>query len=457
MTMRRFLIAMSGILFCGVLLTCTNILWPLAVDAPQPSIAGGSYATAQTVSLSDKWAGTTIYYTTDGSTPTTASSAYTSPIAVGASGGTEETVRAIAVKPGVSTSDVASATYWISGTITTYAGNGTKGFAGDSGPGTSAELNGPNGVAVDASGNLYIADTLNNRIRKVTAGGTITTVAGNGLTAYSGDNGPATSAAINNPAGVAVDTSGNLYIADYVNARIRKVSNSGTITTIAGTGVQSYSGDNGPATSAELKQPAGVAVDPSGNVYIADEGNSVIRKVNTGGIITTIAGNGTYGDNGDNGAATAASLQGPAGVALDSSGNLYIADYYDQVIRKVDNSGIITTVAGIHGNSHAPGFSGDLGSATSAELYSPSAVAVDAVGNLFILDSQNNRVRKVDPSGIINTVAGNGTPGYVGDGGPAILAELALPGLSNWTGIAVDSSGNIYIGDNNNNVIRKVH
>ncbi len=333
------------------------------------------------------------------------------------------------------------------GTITTVAGTGTAGFSGDNGPATSANLYNPTGVAVDGSGNLYIADRANQRIRKVAAGGTITTVAGNGTAGFSGDNGPATSASLSNPYGVAVDSSGNLYIADSSNQRIRKVAAGGTITTVAGSGTQGFGGDNGPATSASFSNPFGVAVDSSGNLYIADYTNQRIRKVSVGGTITTVAGNGAGGFSGDNGPATSASLHSPYGVGVDSSGNLYIADLNNSRIRKVSAGGTITTVAG-NGFS---GSSGDNGPATSASLYNPFGVALDNGGNLYIADQSNNRIRKVSAGGTITTVAGNGTFAFSGDGGPAISASLNVP-----TAVAVDSSGNLYMADQHNQRIRKV-
>jgi hypothetical protein len=228
------------------------------------------------------------------------------------------------------------------GVATTVAGGGYYLVLGDNGPATSAYLYDPGGVAVDSAGNVYIADGENNRLRKV-SNGVITTVAGNGTPGFSGDNGPATSAQLHDPARVAVDSAGNLYIADNNNYRIRKVSN-GAITTVAGNGTRGFSGDNIPATSAQFHDPFGVAVDSAGNLYIADSGNNRIRKV-ANGIITTVAGNGTPGFSGDNGPATSAQLNGPAGVAVDSAGNLYIADGGNNRIRKVSN-GVITTVAG---------------------------------------------------------------------------------------------------------------
>jgi NHL repeat len=221
--------------------------------------------------------------------------------------------------------------------INTIAGNGTAGDSGDSGPAASAELNTPYGVTIDSAGNLYIADTANNRIREVAPGtGVITTVAGNGTAGYSGDSGPATSAELHSPAGIALDTAGNLYIADQGNDVIRKVSASGTITTVAGNNAVGYSGDNGLATNATLYAPAGVFVDSAGNLYIADEGNNRIREVNPSGIITTIAGTGAPGYSGDNGPATSATLKQPSAVVEGSGGNLYIADTGNDVIRQVN-------------------------------------------------------------------------------------------------------------------------
>jgi sugar lactone lactonase YvrE len=338
------------------------------------------------------------------------------------------------------------------GIITTVAGNGVFGFAGDGGAATSASLNSPAGVALDASGNLYIAEYANHRIRKVDAAtGIITTVAGNGINTFAGDGGAATSASLSHPNGVALDASGNLYIADYGNSRIRKVAAAtGIITTVTGNGVFGFAGDGGAATSASLYFPTGVALDASGNLYIADPRTQRIRKVDAAsGIITTVAGNGVLGFAGDGGPATSANLASPSGVALDASGNLYIADIGNERIRKVDAaSGIITTAAG----SGVLGFAGDDGAATSASLASPWGVALDASGNLYIADYFNHRIRKVDATtGIITTVAGNGTATFAGDGGAATSANLNYP-----VGVAVDASGNLYIADFRNQRIRKV-
>ncbi len=381
------------------------------------------------------------------------------------------------------------------GMITTVAGTGTPGYNGGSIPAASAELDGPWGVAVDASGNLYIADTDNNRIRKV-AGGVITTVAGDAGFGYAGDNVAATSTSLYAPFGVALDASGNLYIADTVNYRLRKVSG-GIITTLAGGGAPV--GQNGPAINAQLESPMGIAVDPSGNLYIADSVASRVFEVSagiigvaagngingfggdggpptsanlagpmgvavsssgqlyiadfineciwevSGGVITTVAGNGTIYDSGDNGPAVNAGLGGPVGGAVDSSGNLYIVDNSSSTIREISN-GTITTVAG----NGTQGYGGDGGPSTHAELYTPWGIAVDSSGNIYIADTYNDRIRKVS-NGVITTVAGTGVEGYNGDGGPATSALLSQP-----EGVAVDSSGNLYIADSGNGRVRKV-
>ncbi len=328
-------------------------------------------------------------------------------------------------------------------TITTIAGIGTAGDSGDNDLATSAQLNYPIGVAVDSVGSLYIADSSNHRVRKVTAGG-ITTVAGTGAAGDSGDNDLATSAQLNNPQGVAVDSVGSLYIADSSNHRVRKVTGGG-ITTVAGTGAAGDSGDNGLATSAQLNYPIGVAVDSAGSLYIAEWSNHRVRKV-TAGRITTVAGTGAAGDSGDNGPATSAQLNNPQGLAVDSAGSLYITDSSNHRVRKV-TAGRITTVAG----TGAAGDSGDKGPATSAQLDNPTGVVVDSAGSLYIADCNNHRVRKVTGDGVITTVAGTGTAEDSGDKGPATSAQLNYP-----IGVAVDSAGSLYISEWSNHRVRKV-
>lgn len=326
--------------------------------------------------------------------------------------------------------------------IVTMAGiypvaGGGRPLLGDNGPATSAQLQGPQAVARDSAGDLYIAETYNYLIRKV-SNGVVTTVAGNGTSGFSGDNGPALSAQLYSPNAIAADPAGNLYIADSLVNRIRKVSN-GVITTVAGNGTAGYSGDDGPATSAELNDPGGVAADSAGNLYIADTLNNLIRKV-ANGVITTVAGGGSGGDNGP---AIGAELYRPQALAVDPAGNLYIVEFGGTRIRKVSN-GVITTVAG-NGTS---GYSGDQGPATSAQIAAPQGIAADAAGNLYIADTGNECIRKVS-NGIITTVAGNGTIGFSGDNGPATGAQLNLP-----SGVALDDIGNVYIADFSNNRIR---
>jgi sugar lactone lactonase YvrE len=396
-----------------------------------------------------------------------------------------------------------------SGMITTVVGTGSAGYWGDAVPATQAELDRPNGIFVDAGGNIYIADTENRRIRKVHAiQGIITTIAGNGLSTYAGDNGPAVDASFRNPAGLWVDTTGNIYIADTENQRIRKVDiETGIIDTIIGNGSSGYTGDGGPAIDATLRDPGDVCVnaagdiiiadtvnnsirevyadtglistvageasggfsgdgvpatatklyfpgdisrDASGHFYIADTENNRIRKINAvTGIIETVAGNGLRSYSGDGGPATDAALKQPAGVSIDASGSIFIADTENHRIRKVDyDSGVITTVAG-NGDS---GFSGDDVPASGTKLNKPRGVYVDAAGNIFIADTENSRIRKVDAdTGMITTVAGNGDRGYDGDNGPATGAELNKP-----NDLWVDTTGNIYIADTENHRIRRV-
>ncbi|HTR38055.1 MAG TPA: SBBP repeat-containing protein [Bryobacteraceae bacterium] len=323
---------------------------------------------------------------------------------------------------------VASTPSYAQGVISTVAGNGTSAYAGDGGLATSASMH-PNGVTVDSAGNIYIADLSASVIRKVNTAGIISTVAGfqGEKTQFSGDGGQATSASIyisSNHNGLAVDSAGNLYIADDGHQRIRKVDPTGIITTVAGNGQRNYSGDGVQATDASLYRPSGVAVDNAGNLYIADTDNFRIRKVAKDGTISTVAGNGAIGYSGDGGLATSASLFYPMDVAVDKAGNIYIADQNAYVVRKVNTLGIISTVAG-DGDF---GFSGDGGQAAKAELSGPYSVAVDGTGNIYIADHGNARVRKVDPTGTITTVAGHG--GSLGDGGPPTSANVEPAGLA---------------------------
>jgi sugar lactone lactonase YvrE len=338
------------------------------------------------------------------------------------------------------------------GDITTIAGNGAKSFGGDGHPAIDAELDTPVSVLVDGSGNIFIADSNNNRVREVAASsGNIQTVAGNGTPGFSGDGGPATGAELNLPFGLAVDSQGNLFIADLNNSRIREVvASTGNIQTVAGNGVNGFSGDGGPATNASLNFPEGVFVDSQGNIFIADTINNRIREVVKATLnIQTVAGDANIGFTGDGVPATSTALSSPFSVFADKTGNLFIGDSNNSRIREVlASTGNIQTVAG----NGTPGFSGDGGLATSAQLNGISGISVDDTGNLFIVDSADNRIREVESStGNIQTVVGNGVPGFNGDGGPAATASLRGP-----FSVFVDGVGNIFIGDSENNRIRAV-
>jgi len=311
-----------------------------------------------------------------------------------------------------------------SNVINTVTGKGTAGFSGDGGPATQATLNYPGGIAVAADGSLYVADFYNHRIRRVHPNGIITTVAGSGTIGYDGDGGSATQAMLSYPYNIAVAADGSLYINDLGNARIRRVAPNGIISTIAGNGAIGYSGDGGSATQAALNYPYGIAVATDGSLYINELLKTRIRRLGPDGIITTVAGNGISGFSGDGGPATQASLNGPnTGIAVAADGSLYISDSANNRIRQVGTGGIITTVAG----NGIRGFSGDGGPATQASLNYPTGIAVGADSSIYISDNGNKRIRRVAPNGVISTVVGNGTSGFSGDGGPASQAQLSSP------------------------------
>ncbi|MFJ9924216.1 RICIN domain-containing protein [Streptomyces rubiginosohelvolus] len=306
--------------------------------------------------------------------------------------------------------------------IRTVAGTGATGFKGDGESALAAQLNRPYGIAVDSTGTLYFSDYSNHRIRKITTDGKIITVAGTGA-GYRGDGGPAVLAQLNCPREVAVDGAGAVYVTDAANHRVRKISADGVISTVAGTGVSGFSGDGGPATSARLNYPLGVAVDSTGVLFISDHNNHRVRKVTPDGTISTLAGNGVAGFKGDGGPAASAQMRRPFALAVDSEDHLYVADPENRRIRKITADGTISTVAG----SGATGFGGDDGPAVSAQLDTPYGIAVDRTGTLYISDYNSHRVRTVTPDGKITTVAGTGVAGFAGDGGPAASAQLKNP------------------------------
>src|SRR5262245_59574507 len=335
------------------------------------------------------------------------------------------------------------------GVLTIIAGNGTSVSSGDGGPAAAAGLLSPRGLALNRAGDVLIAEAAAHRIRKVSPAGVISTVAGTGAPGFSGDGGLATTAQLNLPSGVAVDPEGNMFIADSANRRIRKVAPDGMISTVAGTGVSGFGGDGGPATSAMIGATFGIAVDAKGSLYIADASNQRVRQITPNGIINTVARITQAGWFGS-----------PVGIAVDDAGNLFVADSFFHTIWKNPQDGL-RSAAGecrvgfssdkLYSFPCNGGFRGDGGPATAALLLVPSSVAVDATGNLFIADSFNQRIRKVSPNGIIDTVAGTGALRFTGDGGPATDALLNVP-----TDVAVDVAGNLFIADGLNNRVRKV-
>ena len=341
------------------------------------------------------------------------------------------------------------------GIITTVAGTGKPRHGGDQGPALQATLYCPLDVAIDRQGNLFIADTRNQSVRKVDGDGIISTLTGakrrlnlvlrssyvpqNGSLSVIGD--------LFDPVGVAVDGNGDLFVVDKRNNCVYKMDQSGAISVIAGRGVAGFEGDGGSATDALLWWPYAVAVDEAGNLFIADSANNRVRKVERNGIIDTVAGNGLAGFSGDGGPALKARLNHPCGLAIDSKGNLLIADSWNNCIRRVDPTGVITTVAG----TKQPGFGGDGGPAERARLYHPYGIAVAEDGSIWIADRSGNRLRKVRSDGTIVSIAGQGSAGYEGDAGPPARAKLNRP-----SGIAVDRAGNLYIADSWNHRIRRI-
>lgn len=323
------------------------------------------------------------------------------------------------------------------------------GYGSDGVQATATQIFNPEGIFVDTSGEIIFADFSNNRIRKIDLSGVITTIAGTGVIGYSGDGGQATAAKLYHPINVCRDKSGNLIFSEYSNHVVRRIDAAGIITTIAGNGTSSFGGDGGPATAALLSYPVGILVDATNNIYIADANNQRIRKISSAGIITTVAGKaGSPGFSGDGGAATNASFNNPFGITFDPAGNLYIADQSNHRIRKVDAAGVITTIAG----TGVSGFFGDGGAASAARFNTPTNVYFDPSGrNLYVGDRLNHCVRKIT-SGTITTIAGTGTvSGFLGDGGLATAARL-----NNVPQLVVTRSGDLYVSDHGNHRIRKI-
>ncbi len=321
------------------------------------------------------------------------------------------------------------------GAVTTLAGSGSMGS--DDGTGTAASFNGPSGIAVDKSGNVYVADQRNNLIRMISPAGAVTTLAGSGSAGSA--NGIGKAASFNGPNGVAVDDAGSVYVADFGNNLIRKITSAGAVTTLAGSG--SVGSDDGTGTAASFKYPNGVAVDGSGNVYVADFGNDRIRKITSAGAVTTLAGSGSAGAA--DGTGSVASFYSPDGVAVGGSGNLYVADTDNNSIRKITPAGAVTTLAG----SSVRGSADGLG--TAASFYAPAGVAVDSSGDVYVVDTHNNLIRKITSAGAVAILAGSGVPGSANGIGTAAS-------FNGSAAVAADASGNVYEADRNNNVIRKI-
>lgn len=336
--------------------------------------------------------------------------------------------------------------------IYTFAGTGTAGYTGNGGFATQARLSGPEAITIDGNGNIYVADNGNHVIRKITPTGIISTVAGNGTAGFLGDGGQATAARLNGPAGVAIDGSGNLYISDQANHRIRKVTSGGVISTVAGSGTAGWVGDGSPATNYRLSSPDDICLDPnnSDHLYIADGGNNMVRKlVLSTSTISIFAGKyngGVGGFSGDGAAATNALLNTPSGVWVDGSGDVFIADKINNRIRKV-SGGNISTICG----TGTASYTGNGGQATAATINSPSGVCKDGSGNIYIADNLNWVVRKINTSGVISTYAGNNIQGYQGDGGLATNARIDVD-----YGIYCTSGGDVLLADYQNSVCRRV-
>lgn len=335
-------------------------------------------------------------------------------------------------------------------TITTVAGGNKAGFSGDGGQGRAAQLNGPSCVALDSKGNAYIADLRNARVRRLRPDGVIETVMGTGVEAFQpGDEArPALQTNLSSPYGLTVDAKDKLYVISRKHSVVYRVGTDGVAHRIAGTGVGGYSGDGGPATQAQIAGGNHLLVNAAGEIFIGDSGNNCVRKIDTAGIITTIAGTGVGGFSGDGGPATAGQFNGISALAFDAAGNMYVADFDNHRIRKVSADGTLSTIAG----TGEPKYNSDEIPALQANIGEPCGVVVDAAGVVYIGDQYNRRVRAVTPDGVMHTVAGMGKVGLIGDNGsPALEARLISPDI-----LCLDANGNIYIPDFANHAVRKL-
>ena len=434
----RFHRAISILLLAGLATSCTksnvkNAPTPLVISAIAPG--SGPFGTVVTISGTAFATDTTKELVRfNGMTASIQSATDTSLVVKVPQGAGTGTVTVIV---NGDTATGPTFTYQLTVTVSTLAGSGDPNVYGyTDGTGSAARFSEPEGVTVDAQGNVYVADYLNNLIRKVTPAGVVTTLAGNPAQ-HGTVNGTGSAAEFSDPVGIAVDAQDNLYVAE--DADIRKITPAGAVTTLSGNGTNGYV--DGAGSTAEFNFPDALALDGAANIYVADFANDVVRKITPAGVTSTLAGNGTYAWL--DGVGTAAEFLGPTGMGIDGSGNLYTADYSDSHIRKITSSGTVSTIAG----NGQTGFADGPGS--SAEFNTPYSEAVDGKGNIYVSDQGNQRIRMITPSGTVSTLAGNGTKGH--QDGPAASAEFNFP-----YGIATDAQGNVYVADSYNNCIRKI-